>query len=149
MSEPTNMQAILVKAAGGPEQLELHTYPKPQLKPNEILIKVAATAVNRADVLQREGKYPPPAGASPVLGLEVAGVVEATGSNETLWQPGDKVFGLLPGGGYAQYAVMHEQMAMPVPENLSLTEAAAIPEVFLTAYQALVWLGRLQPQETV
>ncbi|WP_114778323.1 NAD(P)H-quinone oxidoreductase [Botryobacter ruber] len=143
------MKAILVKAPGGPEQLHLGEYPKPEPQANELLVKVHATALNRADTLQRQGKYPPPAGASPLLGLELAGVVEAVGADCTRYKPGDKVFGLLPGGGYTAYAVIDEAMAMPVPENLSMEEAAAIPEVFLTAFQALVWLGRLQAGERV
>ncbi|TXK44912.1 NAD(P)H-quinone oxidoreductase [Pontibacter qinzhouensis] len=143
------MQAILVKTPGGPEQLQLGEYPKPEPKPHELLLKVHATALNRADTLQRQGKYPPPAGASPLLGLEVAGVVEAAGAECKTFKPGNKVFGLLPGGGYAAYAVIDEAMAMSVPENLSMEEAAAIPEVFLTAFQALVWLGRLQAGERV
>jgi tumor protein p53-inducible protein 3 len=93
------------------------------------------------------GKYPPPKGASPLLGLEIAGEVVEAGTACNRFKKGDKVFGLLPGGGYAEYAVINESMAMPVPENLSMEEAAAIPEVFMTAYQALFWLGKLQPNE--
>ncbi|NDK57328.1 NAD(P)H-quinone oxidoreductase [Pontibacter fetidus] len=143
------MKAILVKQPGGPEQLILGEYEQPLPSPNELLVKVYATALNRADTLQRQGKYPPPKGASPILGLEIAGVVEEAGINCTTYKKGDKVFGLLPGGGYAEYAVISEEMAMPIPDNLSFEEAAAIPEVFLTAWQALVWLGKLQPGERV
>jgi len=141
------MKAILVKQPGGPEQLILGDYEQPMPGSYELLVKVHATALNRADTLQRQGKYPPPKGASPILGLEIAGVVEVAGINCTKFKKGDKVFGLLPGGGYAEYAVIDEAMAMPMPENLSFEEAAAIPEVFLTAWQALVWLGKLQPGE--
>ncbi|RIJ36830.1 NAD(P)H-quinone oxidoreductase [Pontibacter oryzae] len=143
------MKAILVKQPGGPEQLELGEYEQPLPKPYELLIKVHATALNRADTLQRQGKYPAPKGASPLLGLEVAGEVVETGTNCSRFKKGDKVFGLLPGGGYAEYAVMDEQMAMPIPDNLTMEQATAIPEVFLTAYQALVWLGKLQAGERV
>lgn len=143
------MKAILVKQPGGPEQLMLGEYPTPKPAANELLVKVHATALNRADTLQREGKYPPPEGASPLLGLEIAGEVTDVGADVTKYKAGDKVFGLLPGGGYAGYAVIDEGMAMPVPGNLSMEEAAAIPEVFLTAYQALAWLGNLQPGERV
>lgn len=143
------MKAILVKQPGGPEQLILGEYEQPLPKPYELLVKVHATSLNRADTLQREGKYPPPKGASPLLGLEVAGEVVEAGTACSRFKKGDKVFGLLPGGGYAAYAVLDEEMAMPVPANLSMEEAAAIPEVFLTAYQALVWLGRLQEGERV
>jgi tumor protein p53-inducible protein 3 len=143
------MKAILVHQPGGPEELILGEYEKPEPKPNELLVRVHATALNRADTLQRQGKYPAPAGASPLLGLEIAGEVAAVGAACTKYKVGDKVFGLLPGGGYAEYAVIDEAMAMPVPGNLSMEEAAAIPEVFLTAFQALVWLGRLQAGERV
>jgi tumor protein p53-inducible protein 3 len=143
------MEAILLKAPGAADQLYLGEYPTPQPGEHEVLIQVHATALNRADILQREGKYPPPAGASPVLGLEVAGVVEAVGPQVTRWRAGDRVFGLLSGGGYARYAVMHEQMAMPMPVSWSFVQAAAVPEVFLTAYQALHWIAKLQPGETV
>ncbi|RDV15165.1 NAD(P)H-quinone oxidoreductase [Pontibacter diazotrophicus] len=141
------MKAILVKEPGGPEQLYIGEYEKPLPNPYELLVRVHATALNRADTLQRQGKYPPPKGASPILGLEIAGEVVEAGISCKQFKKGDKVFGLLPGGGYAEYAIIHEEMAMPVPENLSMEEAAAIPEVFLTAYQALVWLGRLHPGE--
>jgi putative PIG3 family NAD(P)H quinone oxidoreductase len=94
--------------------------------------------------MQRRGRYPSPEGASDVLGLEMAGTVAAVGEHVIDWAAGDRVFGLLPGGGYAEYAVIHEDMAMAVPPGLALTEAAAIPEVFLTAFQALHWLGGLE-----
>lgn len=142
------MQAVTVRTPGDASQLIIDSYPMPQPKAYEILIRVAATALNRADLLQRQGKYPPPAGASEILGLEVAGEIVALGESSAKWRVGDKVFGLLPSGGYAQYAVMHEDMAMPIPGNLSIEEAAAIPEVFLTAFQALHWLGKLQANET-
>lgn len=141
------MKAILVKEPGGPEQLYIGESEKPLPSPYELLVRVQATALNRADTLQRQGKYPPPKGASPILGLEIAGEVVEAGISCKHFKKGDKVFGLLPGGGYAEYAIIHEEMAMPVPENLSMEEAAAIPEVFLTAYQALVWLGKLHPGE--
>ncbi|MDX5421644.1 MAG: NAD(P)H-quinone oxidoreductase [Hymenobacteraceae bacterium] len=143
------MRAILVKEPGGPEQLVLGEYEQPLPNPYELLVKVHATALNRADTLQRQGKYPPPKGASPLLGLEIAGEVVEAGLKCTRFKKGDKVFGLLPGGGYAECAIIHEEMAMPVPQNLSMEEAAAIPEVFLTAYQALAWLGKLQAGERV
>lgn len=141
------MRAILVKQPGGPEQLILGEHEQPLPGPTELLVKVHATALNRADTLQRQGKYPPPKGASPILGLEIAGVVEEAGINCKRFKKGAKVFGLLPGGGYAEYATIDEAMAMPMPDNLSFEEAAAIPEVFLTAWQALIWLGKLQPGE--
>ena len=115
----------------------------------EILVKIKATAINRADLLQRSGNYDPPEGTSPILGLEMAGIVEEAGSKVTKWNSGDRVFGLLPGGGYAEHCTIHEDLAMPIPNNLSFKEAAGIPETFLTAFQALDWLGKLQEQETV
>ena len=143
------MKAVWVREPGGPEVLEIREVPPPRPQPREILVRVKAASVNRADILQRRGKYPPPPGASPILGLDIAGVVEARGPEARRWKQGDRVFGLIPGGGYAQYAVIHEDLAMPIPESMSFEEAAAIPEVFLTAYQALFWLGRLQPGEWV
>lgn len=143
------MQAILVQSPGGPEQLQLGEWEKPTPGPSQILVKVEATALNRADTLQRKGLYPPPPGASPILGLEIAGTVAELGEGSTRWKKGDAVFGLLPGGGYAEYAVIHEDMALPIPANLLMTEAAALPEVFLTAFQALKWLANLKAGETV
>lgn len=106
------MKAILVKQPGGPEQLILGEHEQPLPKPTELLVKVHATALNRADTLQRQGKYPPPQGGSPLLGLEIAGEVVEAGVNCTRFKKGDKVFGLLPGGGYAEYAVIDEGMAI-------------------------------------
>ena len=143
------MKAVIIKEFGGPEQLTLGEWETPAPSANEVLVKVHASALNRADTLQRKGVYPPPAGASPLLGLELAGEVTETGSAVTRWQPGDKVFGLIPGGGYAEYATIHEDMAMPVPKGFTFEQAVAIPEVFLTAFQALRWLADIQPGETL
>lgn len=138
------MRAVIIKESGGPEQLVLGEVPTPRPAAGELLVRVKATALNRADILQRQGKYPPPAGASPILGLEMAGIVEEVGEACQGWKSGDRVFGLLPGGGYAEYAVIPGDMALPLREDLSFEEGAAIAEVFLTAYQALFWLGSLQ-----
>jgi len=143
------MKAVLVKKPGDAGQLYIGEFPTPEPQDKEILVKVKATAVNRADIHQRKGHYPPPKGASPIIGLEVSGVVEATGANVTKWKVGDRVFGLLEGGGYAEYAVLHEDMAMPIPDSLSYEDTAAIPEVFLTAYQTLFWIGHLKQGERV
>ncbi|OYD07365.1 NAD(P)H-quinone oxidoreductase [Paludifilum halophilum] len=143
------MKAVLMDQQGGADQLRLGEAPAPKLTDDELLIRVKATALNRADIAQREGKYPPPPGASPLLGLEMAGVVEEVGANCSGWSKGDPVFGLLPGGGYAEYAVIPGDMAMPIPEGLSFEEAAAIAEVFLTAYQTLFWLGSLEKDQRV
>ena len=143
------MKAVLVKQPGDASQLYIGEYPKPVPKDGEILVQVKATAVNRADISQRAGFYPPPKGASPLMGLETAGIVAGIGKGVTKWKIGDKVFGLLPGGGYAEYTALPEEMAMPIPEHLSFEEAAAIPEVFLTAYQTLFWIGQLKAGERV
>ncbi len=124
-------------------------YPTPLPQNHEVLIRVKAASINRADILQREGKYPPPAGASPILGLDVAGVIEAVGSGCKNYKPGDAVMALLSGGGYAEFVSVDERLVMPIPKHLSFTEAAAIPEVFLTAYQVLCSLGHFQAGQSV
>ncbi len=143
------MQAIINDQFGGPEVLKIGEASKPVVNEYELLIAVKATAVNRADTLQRMGKYPPPVGESTIIGLEVAGVVEAVGGAVTKWKKGDRVCALLAGGGYAQYAKVHQDIAMPIPENLDFLHASAIPEVFLTAYQALHWLADMKKGETI
>lgn len=143
------MKAVIVKKPGGAGNLTLGETPVPIPKGNEILVRVKATALNRADILQRDGKYPPPDGASKILGLEMAGEVHSVGQYVKKWKEGDKVFGLLPGGGYAEFAVINEMMANPIPSKLNYKEAAAIPEVFLTAYQALIWHSRLKKNEKI
>lgn len=141
------MRAILVEEST--HRLYIGEAPDPVLGNNELLVKVKATALNRADLLQRYGKYPPPPGASPIIGLEMAGVVKQVGSQVTGWQVGDRVCSLLPGGGYAEKAVIPAGMAIRIPDNLSFEEAAAIPEVFLTAYLNLLMLGGLKSGEFV
>lgn len=143
------MKAVLFDEPGDPDVLYVGKCPKPVPGEEELLVRVAATALNRADTMQRRGRYDPPPGASPILGLEVAGVVASVGSACSGWQVGDTVMGLLTGGGYAEFAVLHHQHAMPVPGDLSLVSAAAIPEVFLTAFQALFLIGRLTRDEDV
>ena len=144
-----SMLAIQIKQPGSADELFLAPFPLPDPEANEIRVRVHATALNRADIMQREGKYAPPEGASLIMGLEIAGEVESLGSDVTRWEIGDKVFGLLPGGGYAEFAVMHEDMAMPMPDGWDYTQAAAVPEVFLTAFQALNWVGDLKASETL
>ena len=143
------MKAIHIHNPGKNSHLTIDESPTPAVAPHEVLVKVKATAVNRADLLQRTGNYPSPEGASDILGLEMAGIVEKTGQKVTKWQPGDRVFGLLPGGGYAEYCTLHQDMAMPIPKAMDFTKAAAIPETFLTAFQAIDWLGNLTKGETV
>lgn len=138
------MRAVIVPEPGDPEQMTLGEVPTPTPGAEEVLVEVHATALNRADTFQRRGHYPPPDGASEILGLEMAGVVSDTGAGVIDWHEGDRVFALLAGGGYAEYAVVHKDLLMAIPPGLSMREAAAIPEVFLTAYQALHWLGGLQ-----
>ena len=143
------MKAIFVSNPGPAEILTISEYQQPEPAAHELLVSVKATALNRADILQRMGKYPPPKGVAPILGLEMAGVVEEVGSGCSGWREGDRVCGLLPGGGYAEYVTIPAKMAIPIPEALSFEEAAAIPEVFLTAFQALYWLGGLSAGQSV
>jgi len=143
------MKAVLLKSFGPPENLYIGDWETPQAKANEVLVKVKATALNRADTLQRRGAYPPPPGDSPILGLEIAGEIVGLGASVKDWKTGDRVCGLLGGGGYAQYAVMPADMLLPIPANLSFEEAAAIPEVFLTTYQAMVWIAQLKKGERI
>ncbi|MEX0600713.1 MAG: NAD(P)H-quinone oxidoreductase [Rhodothermales bacterium] len=146
--DPT-MQAVFTASPGGPDVLEIGSARRPACGPNELLVRVRATALNRADLLQRSGKYPPPEGSSSILGLEMAGEVVAVGEACEGWEEGARVCGLLSGGGYAQYTVIHHGLAMRPPQSFSYEEAAAIPEVFLTAYQALHWYGRVDAGKTV
>ncbi|MDX1908612.1 MAG: NAD(P)H-quinone oxidoreductase [Bacteroidia bacterium] len=143
------MKAIRIREAGGPEVLELSEYPQPVPGEGQVLIRVAATALNRADILQREGKYPPPSGESEIPGLEVSGWIEALGPGCHRFEPGEAVCALLAGGGYATYVTVHETLVMPVPAGMSLVAAAAIPEAFITAWQALTRLGQVEAGETV
>lgn len=143
------MKALLVDNRGEKPSMVMGEQPTPSPGPGELLVKVKATALNRADLLQKSGNYPPPAGESPILGLDMAGVVEQVGSDVTRFRPGDPVFGLLPGGGYAEYCTISEELSLPIPRGWSFEEAAALPEVFLTAWQALVWLGQIGEGETV
>jgi tumor protein p53-inducible protein 3 len=141
------VKAILVDRPGGPDALRLGDAPDPEPGPGEALLAVHATAVNRADLLQREGRYPPPPGASPILGLEAAGEVAALGPGVEGWSVGDRVMALLAGGGYAELVAVPAGQLMPVPDGLSYERAAAVPEVFLTAWLGLRRLGRLEPGE--
>lgn len=141
------LKAVLVNKES--QSLYIGEAEKPVPGPGELLIQVKATALNRADLLQKRGAYPPPAGASAILGLEMSGVVEETGADTEGWSIGDRVFSLLPGGGYAEHAVIPASMAMRIPGSMSFEEAAAIPEVFLTAYLNMFTLGGLKTGETI
>src|SRR6202163_4409498 len=127
---PTQTTVIAIRAPGGPDMLVPEQRPLPQLADRQVLVKVAAAGVNRPDVMQREGKYPPPKGATDIPGLEIAGEVVAVGEGATRWKVGDRIMALVVGGGYAQYCAAHESHALPVPPSLTLVEAAAVPETF-------------------
>ena len=143
------MRAIIQTQFGAPEVLQISELPIPQTNAEQLLIKVFATALNRADLLQRKGLYPPPPNESEILGLEIAGEVAACGEQVTNFKKGDRIFGLVGSGGYAEYCAIDAKMAMPIPSNLSFTEAAAIPEAFLTANEALFNLANLQKGQTI
>jgi len=146
---PTQMTAIAIRAPGGPEVLTPQPRPVPAPGAGEILVKVAAAGVNRPDVMQRLGQYPPPPGAPDIPGLEIAGEIAACGSGVTRWKIGDQVMALVVGGGYAEYCLAHESHALPVPSGLSLIEAAAIPETFFTVWYNAFERGRLTAGETM
>src|SRR5215475_10615188 len=149
MSIPTTMTAIGITSPGGPEMLLAQERPVPQPGEGEILIKVAAAGVNRPDVAQRKGVYPPPPGVTDIPGLELAGVVVASGVGTSRWKPGDQVAALVSGGAYAQYCIAHETHALPVPAGLSATEAAAVPETFFTVWHNVFERGGLKSGETL
>lgn len=142
------MKAVLLKKFGDSSNLYLGETIKPILKSNEILIKVKCSAVNRADIVQREGKYPPPKGASEILGLEASGTIEEV-NEKSKFKVGENVMVLLSGGGYSEYVTCDEGSVMKIPKGYSFEEAAAIPEVFLTAYQTLFTIGNLSKGKNV
>lgn len=144
------MIAAVISRFGPPEVLELREVPTPEPGPHEVLVRVHASALNRADVLQRIGRYPaPPGWPTDIPGLEFAGEVAAAGSDVVRWHAGDRVFGLVGGGAHAEYLVVHEATIARIPDALAWRDAAAIPEAFITAYDALVTQGGLQPGEPV
>jgi NADPH:quinone reductase len=144
------MRAVILEGAGGPEVITIGEVPKPEVRPEHIRVRVHAAGVNRADLIQRRGHYPAPAGwPANIPGLEYAGEVEAVRDGVTRWRVGDRVMGLVGGGAQAEMVVVHQDEALPIPDGLSFAEAAAIPESFLTAYDALVTRGRLQAGERV
>lgn len=148
-SLPSSMIAIAISTPGGPEVLVPEQRPLPPFGDTEILIKVAAAGVNRPDVFQRAGAYPPPKGASDLPGLEVAGEVAAIGAAVTRWKVGDKVCALTPGGGYAQYVRTDATHTLPIPEGLDAIHAAALPETFFTVWHNVFQRGRLRSGETL
>ncbi len=149
MTLPSRMTAIAIRAPGGPEVLVPEGREVPSPGAGEVLVKVAAAGVNRPDVMQRKGLYPPPKGASDIPGLEIAGEVIALGPDVKRWKLGDKVTALVAGGGYAQYCPVHETNALPLISPLTLVEAAAIPETFFTVWHNVFERGALQRGETL
>jgi putative PIG3 family NAD(P)H quinone oxidoreductase len=146
---PAQMTVIGISKPGGPEVLLPETRPVPVPGPGEILVKVMAAGVNRPDVSQRSGSYPPPPGASDLPGLEIAGEVAALGAGATRHKLGDKVMSLVAGGGYAQYCIAQDAQAMAVPPSLSMQEAGAIPETLMTVWHNVFERGALKPGETL
>jgi len=138
-----------MSGSGGPEVLGIGVRPTPEPGPGDLLVRVEAAGVNRPDLMQRQGKYPPPPGASDILGLELAGTVERVGANVSRWKPGDRVCALVAGGAYAEYCVVPEPQALAIPSGLDPVHAAAIPETYFTVWTNLFERGRLREGERV
>ena len=144
------MKAIIITQPGGPEVLQIAERPVPEFAANEVLVKVMAAGINRPDVAQRKGNYPPPAGApADIPGLEIAGIIEEVGPAVTQWQIGDKVCALVIGGGYAEYCNVPAGQCLPIPDNLSFAEAASLPETFFTVWSNVFDRGALKPGESL
>lgn len=143
------MYAISIREPGGPEVLEWVEHPDPEPGPGEVIVEVVASAVNRADILQRQGNYPPPKGASEIPGLECSGRVAAIGSGVADWAVGDTVCALLSGGGYAEKVAVPAAQLLPVPDGVSLTDAGGLPEVACTVWSNLAMTGHLRSGETL
>lgn len=146
---PQTMQAIKINTYGGWQELSLDSQPVPPIQSGELLIKVMAAGVNRPDILQRLGHYPAPKGASPILGLEIAGIVVAKSTAATKFQIGDKICGLIAGGGYAQYATIHQSTALPIPNGLSFIEAASLPETYFTVWNNVINRAALKDGQSI
>ncbi|BFG38079.1 hypothetical protein CerSpe_243570 [Prunus speciosa] len=145
---PTSMKAVVITTPGGPEVLQLQEVEDPELKGDEVLIKVEATALNQAEILQRKGVYPPPPGSNPYLGLECSGTIEAVGKQVSHWQVGDKVCALLSGGGYAEKVAVPAGQVLLAPPGVSLQDAASFPEVSCTVWSTVFMMNRLSAGET-
>ncbi|OKS87808.1 NAD(P)H-quinone oxidoreductase [Mucilaginibacter polytrichastri] len=144
------MKAVVITKPGAPDVLQIQERPQPKPAANEVLIKVSAAGINRPDVFQRKGNYPPPANApQDIPGLEVAGTIEELGPNVTRWQIGDKVCALISGGGYAEYCIAPEGQCLPVPDNLTMMEAASLPETFFTVWSNVFDRGQLKPGQSL
>src|SRR4051794_39037759 len=138
------MKAAVYRGKGDPEIISIEDRPMPEFGPEQALVRVQASALNRADIMQRQGNYPaPPGAAADIPGLEFAGVVEAVGSGVFSVKPGQRVFGITAGGGQAEYVVSHQRLLVQIPDSLSMAEAAAVPEAFITASDALFALAGL------
>jgi len=142
------MKAIVITEPGGPEVLQIEERPQPVIAANEVLVKVAAAGINRPDVYQRKGNYPPPKEApQDIPGLEIAGTITVVGDQVMRWKVGDKICALVTGGGYAEYCNVSEGLCLPIPDNLSFVEAASLPETFFTVWSNVFDRGQLQPGE--
>ncbi len=141
------MQAVVLDEYGDVDVLRIQEVPIPEPSPTEVLVKVAATALNRADLLQRRGLYPGPEATFEIPGIEFSGTIESSGEEANKYPVGTKVMGIVGGGGYAEYLVTDERQIMPIPEGVSLIDAASIPEVWITAFDALIDKGNLQPNQ--
>lgn len=149
MPFPASMRYVHAAGAGGAELLSLREMPLPQPKPGEVLVRVLAAGINRPDIAQRKGTYPPPADASPVMGLEIAGEIVAAGTLANRWKPGDYVCALANGGGYAEYCTVPEGQCLPWPKGFNAEQAAALPENYFTVWANLFQLGHLIKGESV
>lgn len=143
------MRVVEIARAGGPEVLEIVDQPRPKPKPGEVLIRVLAAGVNRPDIQQRRGLYPPPPDASPIPGLDVAGIVEEVGQGVSDVSVGDPVCALVNGGGYAEFCLVPALQCMPVPRGFTYVQAASLPEVYFTAWNNVIWLARLAEGESL
>jgi NADPH2:quinone reductase len=143
------MKAVVMRGFGGPEVMEIAEVTTPEPGPNQVRVRVLATSVNRADIIQRQGHYPPPPGESDILGLEVAGRIDTLGSCVSDWDPGDRVMGLVAGGGYAEYALVYADHLIRIPETMNLTTAACVSETFITAYLNVFMIGDFHSGQSV
>ena len=143
------MKAVVMRGFGGPEVMEIAEVETPEPGPNQVRVRVLATSVNRADIIQRQGHYPPPPGASDILGLEVAGRIDALGAGVSGWNPGDRVMGLVAGGGYAEFALVHAAHLIPIPETMPVTTAACVSETYITAYLNVFMIGGFHSGQSV
>ncbi|WP_344732586.1 alcohol dehydrogenase catalytic domain-containing protein, partial [Nocardioides fonticola] len=143
------MRAVIASGTGGPEVLSVGEVADPQAGPGEVLVRVAAAGLNRADLLQRMGFYPPPPGASEIIGMECSGTIEALGEGVTGWEVGDEVCCLLAGGGYAELVAVPAGQVMPLPDGVDVVTAAALPEVAATVWSNVFMIAGLQPGETL